>query len=201
MAFGPRVPNMEMRLWNAVDRRFRNSEIGGAIKFLEERLAKEKVDRFKGLLGKGFTNTPQSILSAINKFIDACAKKFSIKAVYLEMNGFDINPDRWYFDSFGYTNYGADPQDLEWLCDWQSPVWPEVTLKGLEAVQADFKWYHANEIWNDKTFGRAYELAVLLVMCRYVSLIESALARGTRSKPIPVLATAHDFDVVGRFEA
>jgi hypothetical protein len=75
-----------------------------------------------------------------------------------------------------------------------------VTLKGLEAVQGDFEWYHAKEIWKDKKLEQAYELAVLLVMCKYVSLIESALA-GPRSKPIPVLATAHDFDILGRFEA
>jgi len=192
---------METKLWKAVDRRFRKSDISGAIEFLEERLAKEKVTRFKGLLGKGFTNSPRGILSAINKFVDACSERFAIKAVYLEMNGFDINPDRWYFDSLGYTKYGADPRDLEWLCEWQSPQWPQVTLKGLEPVQADFEWYHANEIWKDKKFQRAYDLGVLLVMCKYVSLIESALAVGRRSKPIPVLATAHDFDIVGRFEA
>jgi hypothetical protein len=169
---------MEMRLWNAVGRRFRKSDVGGAIKFLEERLAKEKGVRFKSLLGKGFTNTPRSILASINKFIDACSKKFAIKAVYLEMNGFDINPDRWYFDSFGYTNY--DPRDLEWLCYWQSGRhWPQVTLKGLEVVQADFEWYEANEICEDKRFDRAHELAVLLVMCKFVSLIDSALASGT----------------------
>src|SRR5262245_35658998 len=84
---------MEKRLWKAVDRRFRKSDISGAIKSLEERLAKEKTVRFKGLLAKGFTNTPKSILAAINKFIDGCAKTFAIKAVYLEMNGFDINAD------------------------------------------------------------------------------------------------------------
>jgi hypothetical protein len=191
---------MEMILWNAVDRRFRKSDISGAIKFLEKRLAKEKVAHFKGLLEKGFTNTPHSILSAINKFINACSRQFPIRAVYLEMNGFDINPDRWYFDFFGYANYGSDPEDLEWLCDWQSGDWPQVTLEGLEPVQADFKSYLAKKVWKDEQFQHACQLAVLLVMCEYVSLIESALAAGARSKPIPVLATAHDFDILGRFE-
>src|SRR5262249_39046091 len=148
---------------------------------------------------KGFSNKPKSVLSAINEFIDACSKEFSIKAVYLEMNGFDINPDRWYFDFFGYTKYGADPQNLEWLCEWKSPHWPQVTLRGLEAVQTDFDWYHAEEIWEDKRLERAYDLAVLLVMCKFVSLIESTLAAGPRSRPIPVLATAHEFDIVARF--
>jgi hypothetical protein len=192
---------MEMRLWKAVDRRFRKSDITGAIGFLAERLAKEKTVRFKGLLGNGFTNKPAKILSAINEFIDACSTQFAIKAVYLEMNGFDINPDRWYFDSFGYTAYGADPEDLEWLCRWQSADWPQVTLKGLERVQADFEWYHAKQIWNDKKLEKAYELAVLLVMSKYVLLIQLALASGPRCKAIPVLARAHDFDILGRFEA
>ena len=115
------------------------------------------------------------------------------------MNGFDINPDRWYFDFFAYTEYGSDPDDLEWLCDWESPTWKDVTLEGLEAVQADFDWYHSNEIWNDKTFESAYDVSLLLVMCKYVALIESSLRSGARTKSIPVLATAHDFDIVGRF--
>jgi hypothetical protein len=152
------------------------------------------------LLDYNFSNAPKRILSAINKFMDACSKQFAIKAVYLEMNGFDINPDRWYFDSFGYAKYGADPQDLEWLCYWQSHNWPQVTLKGLEEVQADFEWYHAKEIWKNKKLDRAYELALLLVMSKFVCLIESALGVGERSRPIPVLATAHEFDIVGRFE-
>jgi hypothetical protein len=79
---------MDARLWKAVRCRFGRSDIGGAIEFLEERLAKEKVARFKGLLKRRFTNSPRSILSAINKFMDACSTRFPIEAVYLEMNGF-----------------------------------------------------------------------------------------------------------------
>lgn len=198
---GPWSLLMETRLQNAVDRRLRKSDTHGAIQFLEERLRKEPVSRFKGLLGKGFTNKPRSILAAINKFTDACSKGFDVKAVYLEMNAFDVNCDRWYFDSFGYSRYEADPEDLDWLSEWQSPNWPQVTLNGLQPVRRDFEWYHANRIWEDESFARTYDLAELLVVCKYVSLIESALAAGRRSKPIPVLATAHDFDIMGRFEA
>jgi hypothetical protein len=79
---------MDTPLWKAVDRHFRKSDFSGAIKLLEEKLAKEKSDQFKSLLGKGFTNTPQNVLSVINKFIHASSKSFAIKAVYLEMNGF-----------------------------------------------------------------------------------------------------------------
>ena len=192
---------MALDLWKTVGDKFRKSDIDGAITWLETLLVKEKVDRFQGLIGKKFSNSPKSILGALNKFILASVKEIDVKAVYLEMNGFDINPDRWRFDFFGYEQYEPNPDDLDWLSDWQSEDDPKITLKGLEKVQADFKWYHANEIWNDKKYKQAYQIALLLVMCKFVALIESALQAGKRAKPIPVLATAHDFDIVGRFEA
>ena len=191
---------MDLDLWTPIGRRFRESDVSGAVKFLEERLAQANVSRFKGLLGKRFTNEPRAILSAINEFIVAAGSEFDLKAVYLEMNGFDINPDRWFFDFFGFDHYTDDRDDVDWLCEWNPVDWPEVTLTGLESVQADFAWYMNEEMYNDEKFERAEEVAVLLVMCKFVSLIEGALASGARAKPIPVFATAHDFDIVGRFE-
>lgn len=187
-------------LWRSVDRHFRESDFVGAVDLLERRLAGSDCERFKGLIGNGFRNDPRMILASINGFIELCETHFAIEAVYLEMNGFDINPDRWYFDSSGYTSYGSDPDDLEWLCTWESPLSPEVTLTGLEAVQADFEWYHTNEVYNDHRFTPAYDAAVLLVMCKFASLVKSGLTSGPLSKAIPILATAHDFDIVGRFE-
>ena len=95
---------MDTRLWNAVDRRLLQCDVKGAVKFLEERLAKENVRRFKGLVGRGFRNNPRDILSRINEFVTVCSKKFDVKAVYLEMNGFDINPDRGILIPSGTTS-------------------------------------------------------------------------------------------------
>jgi hypothetical protein len=191
--------SMIVRLWNKVDRKFRESDIDGAVRSLETKLAKEPVDRFKGLVNAEFDNTSTSVLSAINRFIRACDKRFEVKAVYLEMNGFDINPDRWYFDFFGYAADGGDPRKSDWLCDFQPVPFRDVTLKGMEAIQAEFAWYHDNEIYNDKRYTRAYELSVLLVMTKFVALVQSALRSSKLAKPIPVLATAHDFDIIARF--
>jgi len=182
-----------------VDRNFRKSDIQGAVESLESSLSKGKIARFKGLAGTQFSNPPSEVLSRINKFIRACGKKFELRAVYLEMNGFDINYGRWFFDFFGYDQYGADPDDLEWLSDWQSEPFPDVTLEGLEKQQKEFKWYHENEMWKDKTFEASYDIAVLLVMARFASLIEEALQSGKLAKAVPVVATAHDFDIVARF--
>jgi hypothetical protein len=191
--------DMNPRLWKMVDRKFRKSDIEGAIRSLESALAKENVAHFKGLTGAQFSNSPAAVLSRINKFIRECSKHFNLSAVYLEMNGFDINYNGWSFDFFGYERYGADPDDIEWLCDWQSELFPEVELKGLERQQKEFKWYHENEIWNDKGYEKCYEISLLLVMAKFVLLIESALDSGKLAKEVPVIATAHDFDIVGRF--
>ena len=115
------------------------------------------------------------------------------------MNGFDINYDRWYFDSFGYTEYSEDPDDMEWLCEWTSPDWKQFTLTGLEQTQDDFRWYMENKIYDRKTHVAEIEIATLLVMVRFVQLIRSSLDVGPLDFSIPLLATAHDFDIFGRF--
>jgi hypothetical protein len=189
-----------MDLWQTVDNKFRQSDIKGAIKHLESLLAKQPADCFKQLVGAQFSNTARSILTEINRFIQACDEKLSIKAVYLEMNGFDINYHNWHFDFFGYIDYGADPDDIEWLCDWQSDYWPQFDLIGLETSQKQFESYQVNEKWRDKQNQEASEIANLLVMAKFVLMIQMSLQAGQLVKAIPVLATAHDFDIVGRFE-
>lgn len=191
---------MNARLWKAVDRRFLASDIDGAIKYLEKHLRNERTDPFKGLIGAQFANKPFSILSGINKFIQACDQSFDVKAVYLEMNGFDFNYDRWHFDFFGYKTYCGDANDLDWLSDWQSQDWRSVTLKGLESIQSDYRCYREENLWKDGKYEKTYAVARLLVMTKFVVLIQSALQAGNLVKPIPVLATAHDFDIIGRFE-
>lgn len=130
---------MNTKLWNMIDKKFRHSDIRGAVSSLEKKLSKEPTDSFKGLIGKEFSNSPLSILTEINKFIRAWDRSFDIKAVYLEMNGFDINYDRWYFDLFGYDRYEENPMDLEWLCKWQSEDWKQIRLIGLESIQKEFE--------------------------------------------------------------
>ena len=53
----------------------------------------------------------------LTHLLSRAKNRFDVRAVYLEMNRFDINYDRWYFDLFAYTEYSADPEDLDWLSD------------------------------------------------------------------------------------
>ncbi|MCA9170823.1 MAG: hypothetical protein KDB23_24265 [Planctomycetales bacterium] len=190
---------MNVNLWQIVDTYLRSNNVDGAAADLESRLRAAATDRFVSLADSHFTNSPLDVLSHINKFVTACQFTFDVRAVYLEMNGFDINYDRWYFDSFAYTEYSDEPDDLDWLCEWNSPDWDQVTLDGLEETQEDFRWYMENKIYEKKTHDKEKEIATLLVMIRFVQLIQSTLDVGSLQCPIPLLATAHDFDMFGRF--
>ena len=131
---------MNIDLWQTVSSLLRANDIDGAAFELETQLRTATTDRFASLADLHFTNSRHDVLDYINNFISACRSQFDLGAVYLEMNGFDINYDRWYFDSFGYTEYSEDPEDMDWLCDWTSPDWPLFTLTGLEETQDDFRW-------------------------------------------------------------
>ena len=88
--------------------------------------------------------------------------KFDVKAVYLEMNGFDINYDRWYCDFFAYSCYEPDVEKTDWLCEWQSGDWPQYELLGLESAQEAFAWYHGQRIWKSQPeFLPVYEASML----------------------------------------
>lgn len=179
---------------------FRSGEIAAASEFLEKQLKAFPVQRFASLSRLSFTNLPAGLLSQINAFIELCGQQFDVQAVYLEMNGFDINYSRWFFDFFAYSTYSAGDDDLDWLCDWQSPEWPSCTLTGLEEIQVDYRWYNENKKYKEAPYVEVVEIANLLVMVRFVQLIEETLNSGPLVKEVPLLVTAHDFDTIARFE-
>lgn len=191
---------MNVDLWQSVDTYLRANDIAGAASHLESLLRSEGSDRFTSLADTTFTNPAASVHKHINAFLTACSSQFELRAAYLEMNGFDINYDRWYFDSFGYADFSDDPDDVDWLCNWNSPDWETFTLTGLEQTQDDFRWYMENKVWERKTHETAKDIAVLLVMVRFLQLVQSALSSGSLAASVPILATAHDFDMFGRFK-
>lgn len=190
---------MTEMLWNSVAQFFERNDVQVAALHLEAHLRAQKSERFSTLADLRFRNDPNDVLAYVNEFIAECSSFFNVESVYLEMNGFDINFDRWYFDLFAYTEYVSDPDDLDWLCEWSSPDWEPLTLIGMEEIQEEFRWYMENEAWRQKEHKATEEIATLLVMVRFVQLVSEALQSGPLTKPVPVLATAHDFDILARF--
>jgi hypothetical protein len=190
-----------MSHWQSVDQYFRRNDIVGAVAMLENFILERPAQRFSCLPGASFSNPHSAIIGELNRLIEASQKRFDVKAIYLEMNGFDINYDRWYFDLFAYSTYSPNVDDTEWLCDWHSDNWPQVELSGMASAQEAFAWYHDERVWRSQPeFKPVYEAAMLLVMAKFAAFVGSVLKSGRLVKAIPILATAHDFESVARYE-
>jgi hypothetical protein len=104
---------------------------------------------FHQILEIDFTNRPPDVAARFDGLLRAQKLNFELRAVYTETNGFDINPDRWYFDVFAYRAYGGH-QDYDWLSNWESEPFPDMTLTGLESLQAVYD----SGAFRDKATGK-----------------------------------------------
>lgn len=187
---------MQLDIWQKVDKLIAKQKSAEAVDILSALIVDSKVDFFQPLVRMKIGNDPNDLVKWISNF--ERQQPFPVKSVYLEMNGFDINYDRWYIDAFGYKQFSDNLGDLEWLCDWDSEDWPEFTLVGTEPAQSVFENYHEQKIWkNDPRCEGVYDAAMLLVMCKFINYVESALASNKTLLGIQVLYTAHGFESVG----
>ena len=140
-----------------------------------------------------FTNKPSKITQYFNQFIQQEKDRIAIKALYAEMNGFSVNPDRWYFDVFAYENYeGHD--DYDCLAYWNSGKFPECKLTGMKKLQT----VYASEAMDEPDFNNAEELCSLIVLLKFQQLI-SYSAKLIKNLKVPILATAHDWEFIYEF--
>jgi len=189
-----------MDLWQSTHEHFRRGDVRAAVLELEQYLAGTDAQSFSSLIGARFTNNKGEVLAILNQFLEQANSEFDVKAIYVEMNGFDINYHRWYFDLFAYSSYDNDFDDNDWLCDWQPSPSDEVELEGMSLAQSAFAWYHTKRIWkSQRDFKPTYEAAMLLTMATFCLFMEEVVSSGALIKNIPVLVTAHGFDSVARF--
>ncbi len=173
--------------------------IGDALALGEAALVEVGPGRFEGLLGRPFTNDPVAVHGVIAGFVASEDIRSTIAAVYVEMNGFTVNPDEWYASCFGYDT--PPPSELwEWLPDWTTRAADDLVLTGMEPIQAAFREHHAHEEWNDPDRDTAAWCAEWLVIVRLVELVDMALRVRPLDPPVPVLASAHGADRQARWD-
>jgi len=116
------------------------------------------------------------------------------------MNGFTINPGEWHCHLFGYKSAG-DVWELDWLAGPDAAFDERVVLHGVEAVQAAFAEVFLDEC-RPLGVGLAEEITEHLVTARFMQLVAAAHRIAKQEYApldgLPVLATAHDWDVVHR---
>jgi hypothetical protein len=151
------------------------------------------------VLGRSFLHQTNAAAEYLINFHRQASAKIDVAAIYFEMNGFTINPNRWFFDGSAYKTAG-DIWNLDWLAYWDADTDNEgFTLTGMELVQAAFASCYLDSS-QPLSVKMAAELADHLVNARFMQLIAAAHDVAKRSckalDGLPVLATAHDWDTV-----
>lgn len=137
-------------------------------------------------------NDPADAAAHFDRFWRREKKSIVIKAVYTEMNGFDINPDRWFCSLFAYTEDGG-LDDFDWLSDWQSSGFEDYTIRGLEPLQA----VYASKAFSDPRNSDAADMASLVVVAKFQRFMQRAADQMTAVRA-PLYVTAHDYDYIAR---
>lgn len=166
----------------------------GDLEECEHKIAKEiqalAVTPFHIVLDLSISNDPADAAQHFDRFFLAESGRISIAAAYTEMNGFDINPDRWYCDLFAYTTDGGY-DDYDWLSDWQSEPFDDYTIHGLERLQA----VYASQAFRENANRDASYLSSLMVVVKFQRFMQQA-AGHMKQLRFPLYVTAHDFDFI-----
>ena len=182
-----------------------NLEFQNAIKIAEAKLGKIPKTEFHEVLGNSFTNPIEDLVNWIDGFYKDVSKKIDIKALYFEMNEFDINTDAWYINGFAYEKDGGlDLEDMDWLSDWKrdTATTEEFILQGFENLQHSFENIEEKEEngeWTDE-MQEARDWCEQIVISRFMEFMAKAHATAQQRKlswgNVPMYFTEHAYDFV-----
>jgi hypothetical protein len=137
-----------------------------------------------------FRNSPSVVGDHLNRCFRREACRYPVGAAYIEMNGFDINTDRWYGDVFVYQSYGGHAE-YDWLAYPDGTGFEDFALTGMERLQKVF----GSKDGLDARFSEARNVAGLVLVARFQKLISCAADHVTPLN-FPILSTAHDYDLI-----
>ena len=145
---------------------------------------------FHCILDLSITNPVAEVADYFDTFFREEAPPNRVGAVYTEMNGFDINPDRWYFEALACAEYGGH-DDYDWLTDYQWESSGDQNITGLEPL----KDAYASDAFGKEEHRDASYIAGLLVVIKFQDLIRRT-APQIRELRVPLLASAHGYDFI-----
>jgi hypothetical protein len=145
---------------------------------------------FHCILNLSITNPVEEVADYFDAFFREEAPPQKVGAVYTEMNGFDINPDRWYFEAIAFAEYGGH-DDYDWLADSQWQACGDQNITGLEPLQD----VYASDAFHNEEYKDASYIAALLVVIKFQDLIRRT-APHIKELRVPLLATAHGYGFI-----
>ena len=168
------------------------------INLLEAALRQIPSTPYHAVIGRDLLPLTDSAADYLQRFYDFASANLELKAIYLEMNGFAINPDLWFMDAFGYKTYSG-LGDLDWLAEWDTPDFDSFTITGFEDIQKVYADIYLDQS-QPESVQQAGELTEYLVTLRMQELVGAAHRKAAEYsnglKNIVILSTSHDFDFI-----
>lgn len=186
------------RLERAVRPWVRKEKLKRAIAICEAQLASLPKSEYHEVLRRSWLDQTHETSRWLAAFCRTAGKAMSLRALYCEMNRFEINPYEWYIDAFAYDIFG-DPEDLGWLVGWKKSTGNRnrLVLRGMTDLQALFARDYRDV--PPRKVRAASEVVILLLTLRMQELVDAAALHvrqsGQLPEDVPVLAAAHDSDL------
>ncbi|SFM79849.1 hypothetical protein SAMN05428949_0831 [Chitinophaga sp. YR627] len=172
-------------------------KIAEAIKEAETALGQLPPTDFHQVIGKDLLHLQPIMGKFLSNFYETMEEEESdIKAIYVEMNSFSVQYERWFIHLLSYDTV-PNIGNPDWLKEFTGESEKNLTITGYEALQAANKEYMQSEGYRDNERRQACELHEYIVILRFQELVKSTV-KAQKGKAawadVPVFVAAHDFE-------
>jgi len=174
-----------------------------AISIAETALKSIPTTDFHSIIGQSLIGQAGGVANWINDFYRNVSKVIESKALYFEMNEFDINTDAWYIDGFAFSEDGGlNLEDMDWLCDvsQETMTTEEYVITGYENLQEAFE----NIEPDTDELQDARDWSEQLVIARFMELMNAAHKEAKEQNmewaELPLYFTEHSYDFIVKSE-
>lgn len=173
-------------------------KIAEAIREAEAKLSQLPPSDFQRVIGKDLLHLQPALTSFLNYFYEAMTveEELEIKALYIEMNSFTTQYQRWFLHVLAYESL-YDRDNLDWLTDFSGESEKSLTITGYEALQEANEKYMQSEGYRDDGLRQACELQEFLVILRVQELVKHTVTANKGKlawAALPVFVSAHDYE-------
>lgn len=188
---------MNFEFGQQINPSLKNLDFSKALNIAESALNKIPATEFHLVLGKSFVNQADSLAIWVEDFYQIISKKMDIKALYFEINEFDINTNIWYINGIAYDKDGG-LDNMDWLSDFtrDKMACEEFILTGFEKLQIAFENI---ELDNDN-LQNSRDWCEQIIIARFMELMREAHLKAKEKKfmwaKIPIYFTEHSYDFI-----
>lgn len=183
-----------------------NLDFESALKIAECKLNEISYTEFHEILKISILNQCHMLLNWIEEFYQLATQKFQVKALYFEMNEFDINTDIWYIDAFAYEKDGGLVDNMNWLSYFNTDSQEETNsvfeIKELDKLQIAFSRIDEKEEngeWSDEE-QNSRDWCEQLILIHFMQLIGKthlkAKEKNLKWGEIPIYFTEHAYNFI-----